>query len=149
MLAGAPPALRQVHAQANQLLGGGPDAYRARIKRLEGHPIVVNKWGSWCAPCRAEFPYFQRQATKRGKEIAFLGVNVQDPPASARRFLRDYPVPFPSYEDPDLKVAAAMKAIQGTPATAFYSSDGELAFVRYGVYSTEQKLIEDIERYAR
>ena len=148
-LAGSPPPLAKLHAQAGELLGGGPAAYRARLEKLRGHPVVVNKWGSWCGPCRAEFPFFQSQATKRGREIAFLGVNVQDPERDARRFLRQYPVQFPSYKDPNLKIAAAMKAVAGTPATAFYDRQGKVAYIRFGGYATEEKLIEDIERYAR
>ncbi len=148
-LAGSPPQLAKLHAQANQLLDGGPPAYRARLEQLRGHPVVVNKWGSWCAPCRAEFPFFQSQATKRGRGIAFLGVDVQDAERDARRFLRQYPVQYPSYKDPNLKIAAEMKAVAGTPATAFYDRDGKIAYIRFGGYATEEKLIEDIERYAR
>ena len=148
-LAGAPGPLAKLHAQASDLLGGGADAYRARIESLRGYPVVVNKWGSWCPPCRAEFPFFQRQAVKRGKRVAFLGVDGQDNDAAARKFLREFPTPFPHYVDPDLKIATAMKAVAAFPSTVFYDRRGRIAFVRQGGYSTERKLVEDIERYAR
>ncbi len=148
-LAGAPAPLAELHAQANELLGGGADAFDARVKGLRGHPIVVNKWASWCGPCRAEFPHFQRQAIKRGKEVAFIGVDGNDNDADARNFLEEFPVSFPSYKDPDLKISARIKAVAAFPSTAFYDSKGELAYVKQGVYSTEEKLVADIERYAR
>jgi cytochrome c biogenesis protein CcmG, thiol:disulfide interchange protein DsbE len=148
-LAGSPAALAKLHAQSGDLLGGGEDAFRAHLRELRGYPVVVNKWASWCPPCRAEFPYFQRQATRRGKRIAFLGVNSNDNDGDAARFLREFPVPFPSYKDPRLAVAAAMKAVGAFPSTAFYDSKGHLAHVKQGGYATERKLIEDIERYAR
>ncbi len=148
-LAGAPAPLAQLHAQANELLDGGADAFDARIKGLKGHPIVVNKWASWCGPCRAEFPHFQRQAIKRGKEVAFIGVDGNDNDADARSFLEEFPVSFPSYKDPDLKISARIKAVAAFPSTAFYDSKGELTYVKQGVYSTEEKLVADIERYAR
>ena len=148
-LAGAPAPLAGLHRQANQLLDGGPDAFEKRLRKLRGHPVVVNKWASWCGPCRAEFPFFREQALTRGKRVAFLGVNSNDNDAAARKFLREHSVPYPSYRDPDLEVAAVFKGVQAFPVTAFYDSKGELAFVHQGGYPSNEKLAEDIERYAR
>jgi cytochrome c biogenesis protein CcmG/thiol:disulfide interchange protein DsbE len=148
-LAGSPPALRRLHRQANQLLGGGAGAFRARVRKLRGHAVVVNKWASWCPPCRAEFPFFQRQSVERGRKVAFIGVDGNDNDADARKFLERLPVSYPSYRDPDLGVAAVFNAVQAFPSTAFYDSRGRLAYVHQGGYATERKLSQDIERYAR
>ena len=147
-LEGAPAPLARLHRDANRLLDGGPRAFRARFRELKGHPVVVNKWASWCPPCRAEFPFFQRQAIKRGREVAFLGVDTNDNHADAAEFLREFPVSYPSYEDPDGEIARLLQA-PGFPTTAFYDSKGRPAFVHQGGYATERKLAEDIERYAR
>jgi cytochrome c biogenesis protein CcmG, thiol:disulfide interchange protein DsbE len=148
-LAGSPKPLAALHDQANQLLGGGAKAFKERLGALKGYPVVVNKWASWCGPCRAEFPYFQRQALQRGKRIAFVGVNSNDNDANAREFLAKFPVSYPSYKDPDLGVAAGFDAVQAFPATAFYDAKGKLAFVHQGGYPNERKLAEDVRRYAR
>jgi cytochrome c biogenesis protein CcmG, thiol:disulfide interchange protein DsbE len=148
-LADAPAPLAKLHSQSNELLDGGAEAFEQRLKRLRGYPVVVNKWASWCGPCRYEFPFFQRQAVKRAKSVAFVGVNSDDNDGDAKDFLRDYPVPFPSYTDPRLEVAAVFNGVQAFPTTAFYDSKGELAFVHQGNYATEAKLAEDIEQYAR
>jgi cytochrome c biogenesis protein CcmG, thiol:disulfide interchange protein DsbE len=148
-LAGAPPALARLHAQANRLLEGGPSAFKARLRELRGHPVVVNKWGSWCAPCRGEFPFFQRQSIERGRKIAFVGVDGNDNDGDARKFLRSYPVSYPSYKDPNLGIAAVFNAVQAFPSTAFYDSHGGLNYVHQGGYASERKLSEDIDRYAR
>jgi thiol-disulfide isomerase/thioredoxin len=147
-LAGSPPALRALHAQSSRLLTGGPSAFRARLRALRGHPVVVNKWASWCGPCRAEFPFFQRISTQLARRLGFLGVDSNDSDADARRFLRRYPVPYPSYSDPDQKVAKVFGATLGVPTTAFYRANGRLAYVHQGGYATEAKLREDIARYA-
>lgn len=147
--AGAPAPIAMLHSQANQLLDGGADAFEKRLERLRGYPVVVNKWASWCGPCRFEFPFFQRQATKRAKKVGFVGVDSNDNDGDARDFLADYPVPFPSYKDPNLEIAAVFNAVQAFPSTAFYDSKGKLAYVHQGGYSSEAKLAADIGRYAR
>ena len=148
-LAGAPAPLAAVHEQANALLGGGAKGFERRVRALEGYPVVVNKWASWCGPCRYEFPFFQRQATKRAKDVAFLGVNSDDNDGNAKEFLADFPVPFPSYKDPTLEVAAVFNGVQAFPTTAFYDAKGKLAYVHQGGYASEAKLAADIDRYAR
>jgi cytochrome c biogenesis protein CcmG, thiol:disulfide interchange protein DsbE len=143
-----PAALAEVREQAGQLLDGGAEAFEERLADLEGHPVVVNKWASWCAPCRAEFPFFASQADRRAGEVAFIGVNSQDNDEDATAFLDEFPVPYPSYKDPDLKVADVFNGVAAFPTTAFYDEDGELVFVKQGGYATEELLAEDIERYA-
>jgi cytochrome c biogenesis protein CcmG, thiol:disulfide interchange protein DsbE len=147
-LAGSPAPLAALHRQGNVLLSGGADAFRDRLSELKGHPVVVNKWASWCGPCRAEFPHFQRQALEHGRRIAFVGVNSNDNDAAAARFLKRFPVPYPSYKDPNLKVAALFNAVVPFPATAFYDSKGKLAYLKQGGYPSEDKLAADIRRYA-
>jgi cytochrome c biogenesis protein CcmG, thiol:disulfide interchange protein DsbE len=148
-LKGSPPALAAVHAQANELLDGGPDALKKRLAELKGHPVVVNKWAAWCDPCREELPYFQRQALTHGKRIAFLGVDAVDNYDKARELLEQFPVTYPSYKDPRLNVSAVFNGTVGTPVTAFYDSKGELAYTHQGAYLDEQGLADDIRRYAR
>ena len=147
-LAGAPAPLAAIYRQQSKLLDGGQDAFDEQIAKLRGRPIVVNAWASWCGPCRFEFPYFQKQAIKRGKRIAFLGVNTNDNDGNARNFLEKYPLPYPSFKDHDEKIAGNFHVV-GLPATAFYDRKGEVAYLHQGVYTTEAQLAQDIERYAR
>ena len=148
-LAGAPQPLAKLYEQADQLLPGGTDAYERQLAELRGHPVVVNKWASWCGPCRVETPWFQRLSARLGKRIAFLGVNTKDSSAAAKEFMREFPLPYPSYSDPDEEIAEAIEATVGFPATAFYDSSGELAHVQQGQYASIDALTADIERYAR
>jgi len=144
------PELRGLRAEANQLLGGGVEAFQARLDELRGTPIVVNKWASWCGPCRFEFPFFQSQADERGAEIAFLGIDSNDSEAAAATFLEELPLPYPSYLDPDQDVADEfLDNAREFPATGFYDSDGELAYVHLGGYPDEETLAADIDKYAQ
>jgi cytochrome c biogenesis protein CcmG/thiol:disulfide interchange protein DsbE len=148
-IAGAPPQLAAIRAQANQLLEGGGDAFDARIEQLRGIPVVVNKWASWCGPCRFEFPWFQSLAERRGGQIAFLGVNSDDSSGSAETFLSELPLPYPSYSDPDLTIAEDLGGPpRAFPTTSFYDRSGKLVFTHPGVYANEADLDADVSRYA-
>jgi cytochrome c biogenesis protein CcmG, thiol:disulfide interchange protein DsbE len=149
VLKGAPAPLANLHADANKLLDGGRPAFEARLRDVRGYPVVVNKWASWCGPCRAEFPFFQQQSVKHGRKVAFIGVNGNDNDQGAREFLDEFPLGFPSYKDPDLKVSASFNGVAAFPSTAFYDKNGKVAYLKQGGYATEEKLAEDIERYAR
>jgi thiol-disulfide isomerase/thioredoxin len=146
-LRGAPAPLAALHAQSAKLLEGGVPAFERRLARLRGHPVVVNKWASWCNPCRAEFPAFQQLASERGHEIAFLGLNAGDSTQPARRFLAEFPVPFPSYVDPDERIARELEVPANYPVTVFIDARGETAFIRQGGYSTKEDLEADVDRY--
>ncbi|HEU5252927.1 MAG TPA: TlpA disulfide reductase family protein [Solirubrobacterales bacterium] len=146
-LAGAPAPLAAIHAQGDELLDGGTEAYEKRIAGLRGYPVVVNVWASWCVPCRQEFPHLQKLSARYGKEVAFLGVNSEDSSDAAATFLREAPVPYPSYNDPDKDIYDEIGGL-GFPNTAFYDRAGELVYVKQGAYGDEGDLEADIRRYA-
>lgn len=146
-LAGAPAPLAALYKQGNELLPGGADAYEQRIEQLRGYPVVVNVWASWCGPCREEFPVLQKLSARYGKEVAFLGLNSEDSDDAAATFLREEPVPYPSYTDPDKDVFDSLGA-RGFPDTAFYDRSGELVYLKQGPYREDSELEEDLRRYA-
>jgi cytochrome c biogenesis protein CcmG, thiol:disulfide interchange protein DsbE len=130
-------------------LPGGVDAFEKKIEHERGKPVVVNKWASWCGPCRLEFPLFRNQAEKHKGQVVFIGVNSNDSRKDAEDFLKEEPVPFKHFSDPKLEIAASFNAVQAFPSTAFYGSNGKLEFVHQGPYTTEKQLSEAIDRYAR
>jgi cytochrome c biogenesis protein CcmG, thiol:disulfide interchange protein DsbE len=143
-LAGAPAPLAALYEQPNTILENG---FEKRVAALKGHPIVINKWASWCRPCRAEFPIFQQVATERGKEVAFLGVNAADKRPAAEKFLDERPLPYPSYEDPDEDIARELEASKYFPMTVFVGANGKRAFIKAGEYTSRAELEADIDRY--
>ena len=147
-LTGSPAALAALHHQADRLLGGGKDAYEGRIAALRGYPAVVNVWASWCGPCRFEFPVLQKLSARYGKRVAFLGVNSEDSDDGASTFLEEAPVPYPSYTDPDKKIADSLDATIGYPDTAFYDREGNVLYLKQGPYAHESELEADVRRYA-
>ncbi|HEX5929830.1 MAG TPA: TlpA disulfide reductase family protein [Solirubrobacterales bacterium] len=147
-LAGSPPPLAALHAQANELLPGGIDAYEKRIAALRGYPVVVNVWASWCGPCRYEFPVLQELSARYGKRVAFLGVDSEDDADAARTFLGEEPVPYPSYGDPGKEILDSLGGYGGLPDTAFYDREGKLLYLKQGPYTEDAELEADVRRYA-
>lgn len=148
-LAGAPPPLAGLYGPPGRLVEGGAPAFASQIAALKRYPVVVNKWASWCGPCRFEFPFFQRQVTKQGKQVAFVGVDGEDSRSAARAFLAKYPVPYPSFSDPHSAVARVFHGDRAFPTTAYYDRKGGLVYVKQGGYASESALARDIARYAR
>lgn len=146
-LAGSPPALAGLHAQGNQLLSGGTTAFKARLKALHGHPVVVNEWASWCEPCQSEFPIFQRVSVNLGRKVAFVGVDSHDIDAAANDFLRRFPVSYPSYVDHRQRIGALMQAVGGIPQTVYINAQGKQVYDHAGPYESAAALETDIRRY--
>jgi cytochrome c biogenesis protein CcmG, thiol:disulfide interchange protein DsbE len=144
---GSPPVLVKLHSQANQLLGGGPSAFQARLRSLRGHPVVVNMWASWCGPCQSEFPTYQQASLAFGRQVAFLGLDAKDQNAAASSFLRKFPVTYPSYVDPSGGIASAINAYQAYPQTFFFNRDGTKVYDKAGPYLSVRELERDIRHY--
>lgn len=144
---GSPSALVAVHAQADELLDGGVAAFRARLRALRGHPVVVNLWASWCEPCQSEFPVYQKVAVRDGGRVAFLGLDVHDTRSAAAAWLRRYPVTYPSYLDPHRAIETSLRTIQGTPQTFFFDARGREQYDHGGPYTTVAALQRDIRTY--
>lgn len=147
-LSGSPAPLAALHSQAARILPGGLPALRARLASLRGRPLVVNKWASWCEPCRSEFGVFQRVSVSRGREVAFVGIDSGDSSrASAVSFLRSFPISYPSYFDPGGQAGEAITDSSFTPVTVFYDRHGG-EFIHQGPYLSVAKLERDVRRYA-
>lgn len=101
------------------------------LANLRGHVAVLNVWGSWCAPCRAEAPDLARVANEtRSDGVRFVGIDVRDNPAAARAFVRRYKIPYPSLNDANGKVLAAFAGlipISAVPSTLVVDDDGRVA----------------------
>lgn len=140
--------VRRADPDAGRLLPGGRAAFRRRIAAARGTPVVVNQWASWCGPCRFEFPFFQRLATRYRGKVAFIGVNARDSSEAARRFLVRYPTPYAHIEDPKADVSRLFRGGRAWPTTAFYDAAGKLRFTHQGAYATQVELEDAVRRWA-
>ena len=120
----SPDQRPQAREVTGQLLDGG--SYD--VAQDKGKVVVVNFWGSWCPPCRAEADDLQQtyDATKAAG-VVFIGVNSRDGRDAAKAFERGR-VTFPSIYDPDGKVALKFDVTQvSTPSTLILDKQGRIA----------------------
>jgi thiol-disulfide isomerase/thioredoxin len=147
-LTGAPAPLAALHDRANELIPADKQVYEREIKGLAGHPIVVNKWASWCGPCRGEFPVLQSTSLKYGKRVAFVGLDASDNDADASKFLRHFPVTYPSLVDRNSHIAQSLGIGRSFPTTIYYDARGKVQYIHQGPYTSDEKFAADIEHYA-
>lgn len=98
---------------------------------FEGQTLVVNVWGSWCPPCRAEAPVLNQVAEDYAeRDVQFLGLLVRDDPAAARAFERRQGTPYPSIVDEagrlQLGFAPTLPS-QAIPTTWVIDAEGRVA----------------------
>jgi peroxiredoxin len=120
----AAPQRPQVSGVTGELLDGGT----YDISQDRGKVVVVNFWGSWCQPCRAEADDLEKtfQATK-ADGVTFIGINSRDSRDAAKAFERGL-VTYPSIFDPNAKVALQFEVTQvGTPSTLILDRQGRIA----------------------
>jgi cytochrome oxidase Cu insertion factor (SCO1/SenC/PrrC family)/thiol-disulfide isomerase/thioredoxin len=145
-LAGSPAALEALHKQSNEILGSQAQLTE-RLRALRGYPIVLNAWASWCTPCRTEFPLLAAASAHFGRQVAFLGADAEDAASSAKAFLAEHPVSYPSYET-TTEALIALAPIEGLPTTIFINPAGKVVHVHIGQYDAQGTLDEDIRAYA-
>jgi peroxiredoxin len=109
-----------------ELLDGtdfGPEDYQSTV-------LVLNFWGSWCAPCRVETPEFQQVYADIGNQgVAFLGVAVKDQRQLAQAFYDDFGITYPSLFDPSGEVALAFRDFPANvvPTTILIDTENRVA----------------------
>jgi thiol-disulfide isomerase/thioredoxin len=85
------------------------DGAQVGLADYAGQVVIVNIWGSWCGPCRAEAPDLEFVAQQtRADGVAVLGIDVRDDRAAARDFVQDRGLTYDSIFDPASRSLAAL-----------------------------------------
>ncbi|MBI1934373.1 DUF3179 domain-containing protein [Candidatus Peregrinibacteria bacterium] len=109
--------------------------------QIAGRPAIVNFWASWCIFCKEELPFFEK-VTKEHPEIAIVGVNLQESPATAKRYWEEGGYTFPTLLDPRAELSKRFDVFT-QPTTIFLNADGEIIFKKNGPL-TEEELSEHV-----
>lgn len=137
--------------QPGEVAGESLEGEPLSLDDYEGKTVVVNIWGSWCAPCRSEAPDLVEASEElAGDGVEFLGINSRDlDRAAAQAFQRRFEVPYPSIYD---QKGETLLAFRGTlspnaiPSTVVIDERGRVAASIIGetTKSTLVGLVEDV-----
>lgn len=104
-----------------------------KLSDYRGKVVVLNVWGSWCAPCRAEAPGMEKvYKDTKSRGVQFIGINTRDfDKGNAQAFYRSYGLTYPSLYDPEgrllLKFPRGTLSPQSIPSTIVIDRDGRIA----------------------
>jgi thiol-disulfide isomerase/thioredoxin len=118
--------------QPGEVSGRTLDGEQVSLADFRGKVVVVNVWGSWCGPCRAEAPMLaQASRDLAGKGVVFLGIDSRDPSKdAAKAFVRRFDIPYASLYD---QQGTTLLAFRGTltpnsvPSTVVVDPQGRVA----------------------
>lgn len=118
---------------APDIAGKTLDGSTARLSAFHGKIVVINIWGSWCPPCRAEAPGFETVFEKyRGRGVQFMGINTRDlSTRQGQRFEEQFHITYPSVFDPYgrqiLRFPKGSLNPEDIPSTVVVDRDGRIA----------------------
>lgn len=117
------------------------DGKAVSLHSLEGKPVIVNFWASWCPPCKAEMPDFEAAYKQHGGDIQFMMVNMTDggreTVATAEQFIQQQGYTFPVYFDTE-QDAAFTYGVSAIPTTYFIDAQGNLVAYAAGAITSQQ-----------
>ncbi|MCX5302757.1 TlpA family protein disulfide reductase [Streptomyces sp. NBC_00160] len=141
--AGKRPAAPQI---SGELINGGT----LDLAEWRGEVIVINVWGSWCAPCRVEAPGLQKVFDEtRSMGVRFVGFDTRDNDAAAQAFEKSYGITYPSIRDRDGTLLLRFEGripVSAVPSTVMIDRDGKIAARIIGAasYATLSSLVKDL-----
>ncbi|CAM5663537.1 TlpA family protein disulfide reductase [Streptomyces avidinii] len=121
--------------EAPKLDGETVDGQNLDTTTLKGKVVVLNVWGSWCPPCRAEAPAFakvSKELAEAGKDVVFVGINTRDnEKQKAVAFEEAFGITYPSLFDPDgklmLRFPKGSLNPNAIPSTLVLDKEGRIA----------------------
>ena len=96
------------------------------LAQFRGKPLIVNFFGAWCVPCRAELPLIEDSHRRLAGRVGFVGIDTTDSRAEAVALLDQTHASYPAGYDPKGTLKARY-GVRAMPTTVFVRADGTIA----------------------
>ena len=117
-----------------------PEGRASSLSDLQGKPVLLNFWATWCGPCMHEMPFLQEIYNEwSDKGLVLLAVDVGESPSTVKRFLQDSGFSFPVILDTERAVAAKYN-IRGIPTTFLINKDGIIEGYKLGAFQSKEEI---------
>jgi peroxiredoxin len=114
-----------------------------RLSQFRGQPVWLMFWGSWCPPCRAEFPDIQAAyAELEPRGLRMLGVSMRESPVDAAAYAAANGATFLVLSDPDQRDTGSTYPVFNFPTHIFIDRDGVIRSIVLEDMDTEQAVAE-------
>ncbi|MBL1265604.1 TlpA family protein disulfide reductase [Candidatus Methylomicrobium oryzae] len=113
------------------------------LDKFKGKVVYLDFWASWCGPCAKSFPFMNRLHEELGgKDLAIIGVNLDENPEDAQAFLAQYPANFTIAADKGEQCARQFD-VKAMPSTYLIGRDGVIRDVHLGFRADEGKALRE------
>lgn len=122
------------------------DGETLRLSDFRGKVVLLNFWGSWCAPCHAEASDLQALHERyEDQGVVILGVAYLDATEDSLEFIERYNITYPNGLDVGTRISEDLYHIQGAPENFVIDQEGNIALFHLGPV-TQAQMIEVFDR---
>lgn len=104
------------------------------LQSLQGSPVLLNLWATWCTPCRAETPYLQslhNRLEARGLQVVGISLDYEGALPDVHDFVTEFGVTYRILQDPSQRALIVFAPV-GLPATYLIGADGIVRWIHLG-----------------
>jgi len=117
------------------------------LSDLQGSPVLLNFWATYCAPCRVEMPFLQQiYEGWQGTGLVLLAINIGESPSEVGGFMQSRGLSFPVVLD-GKGVLAGQYGIKYIPTTFFIDSYGIIQEVKVGPFQSAAEIEDSLSRF--
>ncbi len=117
-----------------------PEGEPSSLTTLQGSPVLLNFWATWCPPCREEMPYLQQIWDGwQEKGLVLLAINIGESPSDVESFMQSQGLSFPVLLDSSGAIATQYD-IRNIPTTFFIDSEGIIQHIKVGAFQSKAEI---------
>lgn len=122
--------------QAPDFTGELIDGTSITLSELQGKPVIINFWATWCGPCVKEMPAFERLKDDFGDKIGIIAVNCGDDAGTVKDFVEENGYTFPVVLDEEYSISM-LYPTNSIPYTVVVDAEGKVTHISTGALDAD------------